>query len=121
MLPDVDPEEGNQARRRLQRVLVGPGDHLQAARFRVVAEPAPARALDADGGRAELLLELVDAAERVGEGGAEFRAGFRRAGREVLPEDRVVDVAAAVEAERGLEGDYRAGRGLTGNKAWTIL
>lgn len=82
-------------------------------------EPAPARALDGRGGSVELLLELVEGAKSLRDGGLEgailegaavaLLLGGR--GREVEPEEGVVDVATAVELEGGLEGDALLGGG----------
>ena len=64
-------------------------------------EPAPARALDGGGGSVELLLEVVKGAELLGDGllegtvteGTTVALALGGGGREVLPEERVVDVA----------------------------
>ena len=67
-------------------------------------EPAPAGALDGGRGGVELLLELVESAEGLKDGSLErtvledatVAAALRRGGREVLPEERVIDVPCAL-------------------------
>ena len=54
MLPDVDADDGDVAE---ERVLVRGGDDLEFLGVGVIAEPAPARALDARGDGVHLLLE----------------------------------------------------------------
>lgn len=54
VLPDVDTNDGDVAK---ERVLVRSGDDLELLGIRVVAEPAPAGALDGGGDGVELLLE----------------------------------------------------------------
>ena len=54
MLPDVDADDGDVAE---ERVLVGGGDDLELLGVGVIAEPAPARALDGRGDSVHLLLE----------------------------------------------------------------
>ena len=48
MLPHVDPEQGHEAGGGLQGVLVGARRDLEAAGGLVVAQPAPAGALEED-------------------------------------------------------------------------
>ncbi len=117
MLPNVNTDYGNVSEK---RILVGCGDDLQLASGGVNAltiprsaplsgklmrwetyEPAPARALDASSSRVELLLERFQRAPTLADGSLErafleHAAGapaLSRRGREVLPEERVVDVA----------------------------
>jgi hypothetical protein len=69
----------------------------QALAEGVPAEDGPAAALDGGGGGGEVGAE---GAEVLVEGGGEFAGGLVPAvGGEVVPEDRVVDVAAEVEGE----------------------
>jgi len=75
-------------------------------------EPDPARALDADTGSIDLSLEVLEAAKVAVDRGLE-RAVLKRARRsavrgKVLPEQRVVDVASAVELDCSLESDLLA-------------
>ena len=64
-------------------------------------DPAPARALDASSGRVEFFLELIHRSPALADGSlqrailehAAVALALGRRGREVLPEERVVDVA----------------------------
>ena len=49
MLPNVDPNDGYEAGRSCERILVGTGGDLEGARGRVVTEPTPTGTLDGDG------------------------------------------------------------------------
>ena len=70
-------------------------------KYRDTYKPAPARALNAGGGGVELLLEGVEGAEGLDDGALErailetttVTLALGGSGREVLPEERVVDVA----------------------------
>ena len=74
--------------------------------LRCLTKPGPAGALDADGGSRELRLEGGERAELGVDGLGEVARGLAAAAllgrRQVRPEDAVVDVAAAVEAQRTL-------------------
>ena len=69
-------------------------------------EPAPAGALDGRSGGVELLLEGVEGAPLLDDGllegtvteGAAVALALGRGGREVLPEERVVDVTCGAAA-----------------------
>src|SRR5262249_53508919 len=71
----------------------------------LIDDPRPAAAEAPDGGRLELLLELVEAAERaverVGDGAGRCTARLRS---HDLPEHRVIEVAPAVVAHRRPHG-----------------
>lgn len=89
MLPDVNADDGGVGQ---EGVLVGSGDDLETLGLGVVAEPAPAGALDGGSLGVHLVDELVDGAEvlldLVGEGARGGGAGLLRAGGgEVLPEE----------------------------------
>jgi len=99
VLPDIDAEERDQAGGGLQGILVGQGGQLQFARLLVEAQPAPAGALDRHGQRGQLLLELLEALPLRLDGLLQIIAGLGLVGREVLPEDGVVDVATAIETQ----------------------
>src|SRR5690606_6866260 len=73
-------------------------------------EPAPARAELTRGGGLQLLLELIEGAERRVDGLGE-PTGRRAvtAGPHDVPEERVVDEAAAIVANRGAD---RLGHGI---------
>ena len=106
MLPSIHTDNG---RVRHKRVLVGRRDDIEAAALGMVAEPAPTTALDTSEGRVELALHLFQAAKVTVNGSAqlttvELTATLRRRGK-VLPEQRVVNVATAVEVEASLKRD----------------
>lgn len=117
MLPNVDTDDRDVGE---EGILVGSSDDLDALVGGVVAlrslisissctykierrtyDPAPTRALDTGGGGVELLLEVVEGAEgredRRLEGSVLQDTAVTLAlgggGREVLPEERVVDVS----------------------------
>src|SRR5579863_8595473 len=80
-----------------QRILVRRRHNLKLPRLGVIAEPSPTATLYASCSRTELLLECLDRAEVALESGVQL-AVFELAtallhGREVLPEQGVVDVA----------------------------
>lgn len=107
MLPEVDADEGSVAD---EGVLVGSRNRLERLALGVVREPGPARALDSERNGVDLSLEAVERSERLGDGVSERAGGgelgLGRGGRsEVLPEERMVDVAAAVKLDGRLEGD----------------
>jgi hypothetical protein len=82
---------------------------LHAARLNVLYQPRPSTSLHTRKRCVELLLERVQAAVALINGLAESACwGLTAAlvgGRQVLPEERVVEVAAAVEVDHGLQGD----------------
>lgn len=135
VLPCVDAQQRLQVAS--NRVLVRAGDDAEGARGLVLDEPSPAGALDSSQRSVGLLLEVVKGAKVLGDGSLSKKiicvsesctvgrsAGYHAGGTygklasglttaalavggEVLPEERVVDVAATVEVEeRGL----RSGR-----------
>jgi len=111
VLPDVDTNDRDV---REQRILIRRGDNLEHLRPRVIPEPAPPAALNPSRARIELRLERIDRAKVALERSLQL-AVFEPAaallrGSEVLPEERVVDVASAIELERGLERDLFARR-----------
>lgn len=75
----------------------------------VLDEPGPSTSLDTSESGVHLVLELVEAAVGVVDGrGESTRRGLTTAsvlGSQVLPEERVVQVATTVEVDRGLEGN----------------
>lgn len=107
MLPHVNAEDGHLAPN--NRVLVL-GRHNREPRLLVLHQPSPPTPLDPQKRAVELLLERVEATPRLPDLRHERRGRLGLgvgggAGGQVLPEEGVVDVAAAVEADGGLEGD----------------
>ena len=107
VLPGVDAQNGPELAH--DRVLVRVRLDLDAAGLGVLHQPCPAATLDAGQGSVELALECVQASVALVDGAGEL-AGRRLAaalggGREVFPEEGVVDVAAAVEVDQGLQSD----------------
>lgn len=106
MLPHVDPKNGHLSA--YNRVLVLGGHDPQAAA--VLDQPAPSTALQAQESLCKGGFELVKATPRLGDGSHQgccaLGVGLGRAGRgQVVPEQGVVDVSAAVELDGVLEGD----------------
>lgn len=113
MLPHVHPENGHLTAAHDGILILG-GDDAQPAAVlgsRLLDEPAPATTLDAQERSREGLFEAVKAAECLFNLGHQQRGRLRVVGLwcigggQVLPEERVVDVAAAVELDSGLLGD----------------
>lgn len=107
MFPGIDAKEWSELSH--DGILVGvcPDDHLPG--LCVLDEPCPSRALDASEGGIELLLQGVNTAvgfiNGLGESTGRRLAATGALRGEVLPEEGVVCVAAAVEVDGGLEGD----------------
>ena len=103
MLPHVEQQDGNLAGGQVALVI----EHLEqveALAEGVIGQHAPAGALHAERVGVEGLLELLEAAEGLAEGVGQVARGLAAAvGRHVLPEHRVVDVAAEVEGQVLLE------------------
>ncbi len=101
VLPDIVAEDGVVSLRE-RGILVGGGDDLQLAA--VQNEPAPSGAELLCRGFVELLLKGLEIAEVLLDLLADFAGGFTSALRlHNLPEHGVVDVAAAVVADRGAD------------------
>lgn len=106
MLPHVDAKDGHLAVN--NGVLVLGSDDAQAVR--ILDQPAPAAALKTEKSLAKRSLEVAEAAPGLGDLSNERRggSGVGLGGahrREVLPEERVVDVAAAVELDGALKSN----------------
>ena len=108
MLPHIDPKQGHSTG---HRVLVLGGHDIQLALGRACHQPAPTTTLDAQQRSIEGFLEVVDRSPltldgslQAWRGGGQLRGG-RRGWGQVLPEERVVDVASAVELDLLLQAD----------------
>ena len=116
MLPRIHAQ--NRPKLPNHRILIRIRPYLHTPRLRILHQPRPPTALNPRQRTIELLLERIQAAIRVVDGLAQrARRGLAAAlarGRQVLPEQRVVDVAAAVEVEHGLQGDLRRDVGFGG-------
>lgn len=106
VLPGVDTQQGDLVAG--DGVLVGLGDDLQGAGLLVLDEPGPAAALDAGERGVDLGLQGAEGAEVLVDGGLELALGLAAAAlagrRQVLPEQAVVLVPAAVEVEERRDG-----------------
>lgn len=106
MLPHVNSDDGNLAAN--DGILVLGGDNPQTVG--ILNEPTPTTAVDAKKSPVKSSLETVDTSPRLVDGfdeawgavGVHIRRG---GGGQVFPEERMVDVAAAVEPDSCLEGD----------------
>lgn len=107
MLPRIHAQQRHQPAH--NRVLVRPRNNAHLPARRILDQPRPPGPLDARKLRVKRRLELLQVAplalDRLCQGA---RGGLAAAGRlwgEVLPEEGVVEVAAAVEVQGALEGD----------------
>jgi hypothetical protein len=102
-----------QQQRTEQRILIRRRDNLEHLRLGVIPEPAPPAALNPSRGRIELRLERIDRAKVALERGLQLAvletAAALLRGREVLPEERVVDVACG------------CARGETVSRRWGVI
>jgi len=109
MLPSINTQ--NRPELPHYRVLVRIRPNLHTAGLCVLDQPRPSTALDARERCVELLLERVQAAiaivNRLAERARRRLAAALAGGRQVLPKEGVVDVAAAVEVDEGLKRDLR--------------
>src|SRR5699024_4966335 len=117
VLPHVQHEQGRDVDRDVA-LLIGELLDDEALADVVPAQHGPARALQGRGDGVEVRLELVEGAELGVDRGRELALGLpTTVWRHVLPEHRVVGVAAEVEREvlaqqRGLAGDGAVVAGL---------
>ena len=108
VFPYINAKEGDKTSSGLERILIGTGGDLETAGLGIETEPTPPTSLNGDGGRRHLLFHLLNSAERFGDGSLQGAAGLDRAGTlggQVLPEQSVVQMAAAVEFERPFQSD----------------
>jgi hypothetical protein len=107
LLPRINTQ--NRAELTNDRVLVGVRLDLHAAGLSVLHQPRPSAALDTRQRSVELLFEGVEAAVAVVDGCGQLSGRGLTAAlvgrRQVLPEQRVVDVATAVEVDQRLQGN----------------
>lgn len=106
MLPHVHSQQRLSVGR--DRILILGRRDLQMPALLVLHQPAPAAAFDAEQRRPELGFEPRETAPAFLQCGRELGVGgllaaWRGSRREVFPEERVVDVAACVEADRDLQ------------------
>jgi hypothetical protein len=109
MLPSINTQ--NRPELPHHRVLVRIRPDLHTARLRILNQPRPPTALNARQRGVELLLERVQAAvavvNRLAQGARRGLAAALAGGRQILPEQGVVEMAAAVEVDERLERDLR--------------
>lgn len=87
-------------------ILVGARCDLNALRVLVVAEPSPSRALYGHGCLGEFLFKCIETAKLLGQFALQIARRTRLFRAEIFPENRMIDVAAAVELQRALQCDY---------------
>ena len=113
MLPRIDSQQRNILPN--DRILIRVRSHFHRTRLRILDQPRPPTALNPRQFCIHHLLQPIESPIRVVDCGRETArgaspaAGFR--GREVLPEKGVIEVAAAVEVDEGLQGDFLSGGG----------
>lgn len=102
MLPSIDSEQGDIVS--TDGILVGTGNNLQGASALVLDQPGPATALNASKGRVDLLPQGIEATKVFLDALLECAFGLATttlvSRSQVLPEEAVVDVAAAVEVQQ---------------------
>ena len=103
MFPRIHTDDGLELAN--HRILIGVRLDANVAGLCILDEPSPATSLDASKSGVELCLHAVQAAEGVVDGfGQRSRRRLAAAcalGRQVLPEQAVIDVAAAMEVKEG--------------------
>jgi hypothetical protein len=109
MLPRIDSKNWPELPHHWVLVCIRP--NLHTPRLHILDQPRPPTPLNARERAIELLLERVQATiavvDRLGQRTTWRLAAALAGGREVLPEQAVVDVSAAVEVDHGLQGDLR--------------
>jgi hypothetical protein len=114
MLPRINTQ--NRPELPHHRILVRVRPNLHTPRLRVLNQPCPSAPLDTSQRSVELLFERVQTAialvDRLAERTCRGLAAALVGGRQVLPEQGVVEVAAAVEVDHGLQGDLSCDIGL---------
>ena len=98
MLPNVDAEQWNQAGDSFKWILVWHWNCTKTAWFGAHSKPSPARALNGDGASADSFLHLVERSEIAFDSSAKFLGRLTTIFGKILPEDRMIYVSTAVEA-----------------------
>lgn len=116
MLPRINPQ--NRPKLPHHRILIRIRPNLHIPRLRILHQPRPPTPLYSGQRSIKLLLERIQAAvaiiNRLGEGTGRGLASSLALWCEVLPEQGMVDVSAAVEVDEGLERDLRSDVGGSG-------
>ena len=109
MLPSVNTQQRFELSN--HRILICIRPHLQRSRLRILDQPSPSTALNPRQFRIHDLLQiiqtpvsLIDSIAQLSTRGLAAPGGF---GGQVLPEERVVDVPAAVEVDERLQSNLR--------------
>ena len=93
------------------RILIGIGLDQHLASLRILHQPRPTTTLDTSQRSIKLLLEPIQASKapinRLGQRSRRRLAATLRLGRQILPEQAVIDVPAAVEVDEREERDLR--------------
>ncbi len=109
MLPDINAEERDQTSGGLERVLVSSGSHNKAVVGLVESQPAPATALNTDRNGGDGVLEALEVAVLSSNSILQLTISEVSTslvgGDQVLPENGVVQMSAAVELDDLLEGN----------------
>ena len=97
------------------RILIRIRPHLQRSRLCVLDQPGPPTALYPSQFRIHDLFQIVQTPicliDRVAQLPARWLTTAGGLGGQILPEERVIDVPAAVEVDEGLQGDLCCGFG----------
>lgn len=107
MLPRINPQ--NRPKLPNDRILIRIRLNTHSPRLRILHQPRPTRPLNPRERGIKLLLERIQAPipiiDSLREGAGRGLAAALVGRGQVLPEEGVVDVAATVEVDEGLEGD----------------
>jgi hypothetical protein len=114
MLPRINPQ--NRPKLPNHRILIRIRPNLHTPRLHILHQPRPSTPLDARQRAIELLLERVQASiaiiDRLGQRAARGLTAARVLRGQVLPEQGVIEVAAAVEVDQRLQSDLRGDVGF---------
>ena len=113
MLPGVNAKKGLELAN--DRILIRIRPYANLPRLRILNQPSPSTPLNSRQLRIEDLLQFfkptIRLIHRLFQGTARLTSTSTVLRRQVLPEERVVDVPAAVEIDGWLEGDLGGGIG----------